>query len=110
MASADVLEITDANFEQEVLKSSQPVLVDFWATWCAPCVKLGPTIDDLAAQYKGRVKVGKLNIDQHTGVAMKYNIRSIPTVLIFRDGEVQKQFVGLVPKADFEKSLDTLVG
>ncbi|MCA9285960.1 MAG: thioredoxin [Phycisphaerales bacterium] len=110
MASADVHEFTDTNFDAEVLKSNQPVLVDFWATWCAPCVKLGPTIEEIAAKYKGKVKVGKVNIDQHSDAAMKYNIRSIPTVLIFKDGAVQKQFVGLVPKADFETSLNSMVG
>jgi len=110
MASASVVELTDANFDQEVMKSSTPVLVDFWAPWCQPCLRLGPTIDAIAEQYKDKVKVGKLNIDEHSAAAMTYRVQSIPTVLLFKDGAVQKQYVGLVAKAEIEKTIDAMLG
>jgi len=106
MASENVKEFTDANFEAEVLKSDLPVLVDFWAEWCPPCVKLAPTIDKLAADYAGKVKVGKVNTDESQNVAMKYGISSIPTVIIFKQGEVVQRFVGLRPERDFKEALD----
>ena len=106
MASEHVKEFTESNFETEVLNSDVPVLVDFWAEWCPPCVKLAPTIDKLAADYAGRVKVGKVNTDESQNVAMKYGINSIPTVILFKQGEVVQKFVGLRPERDFKEALD----
>lgn len=109
MATATVREFTDANFDQEVIKAGEPVLVDFWAPWCQPCKALAPTIDALAASYEGKAKVGKVNIDENMESAMKFGIRSIPTVLIFKGGQVQKQFVGFTDKSELARSLDGLV-
>lgn len=106
MASESVIELTDANFENEVIKSSEPVLVDFWAVWCMPCKALAPTIDKLATEYKGRVKVGKLDTDSNRDVAIKYNITAIPTVILFKDGQVSQKFVGVKPERDFKEALD----
>lgn len=106
MANANVREFTDANFDQEVLQSPQPVLVDFWAPWCGPCVKLGPTIDAVATQYAGKVKVGKFNIDENMAKAGSLGIRSIPTLMIFKGGKMQKQHVGLLGAADLHKLLE----
>lgn len=110
MASEAVLELTDANFESEVLKSDQPVLVDFWAEWCQPCRMLGPTIDELATDYQGKVKVGKVDTDSNRDTAVKYGIQSIPTVMLFQNGEVIKKFIGLSPKATFSEELDKVAG
>jgi thioredoxin 1 len=107
MASENVVEFTDENFETEVLKSSQPVLVDFWAEWCMPCRMLAPTIDKLADSYAGKVKVGKLDTDSNREVAMKYGISAIPTVILFKDGEVAQKFVGLKQEREFKEALDT---
>lgn len=93
------LEITDANFEQEVIKSDIPVMIDFWAVWCGPCKVIAPVVEELASEYEGRLKVGKLDIDNNQEVAVKYGIRSIPTLLIFKDGKIVDQIVGAVPKA-----------
>lgn len=106
MASESVLELTDDNFETEVLKSSQPVLVDFWAEWCMPCRMLAPTIDELANQYEGRVKVGKVDTDGNRDVSIKFGISAIPTVILFDKGEVVKKFVGVTDKQQFEAELD----
>ena len=92
------LTITKENFENEVLKSDIPVLVDFWAAWCGPCKMLAPTIEELAKEYEGKVKVGKINVDEQQELASKYGIMSIPTVLVFKDGNVAAQSVGFVPK------------
>ena len=108
MASENVMEITDQNFEQEVLKSEVPVLVDFWAEWCMPCRMLAPTIEKLARDYTGRIKVGKLDTDASRDVAIKYSISAIPTVILFKDGEVQQKFVGLRNERDFKEALDAL--
>lgn len=94
--------ITKENFENEVLKSDKPVLVDFWATWCAPCRMLAPTIAELADEYAGEIKVGKVNIDDEQELAMKYGIVSIPTVMLFENGEVKETLVGLRGKEEFE--------
>jgi thioredoxin 1 len=99
MASNQVLTATDANFDTEVLKSSTPVLVDFWAEWCGPCRALGPTIDELATQYAGKVKVVKMNVDENPGTPGKYRIRGIPTLLMFKGGQLVDQLVGAHPKA-----------
>ena len=93
------------NFENEVLKSDMPVLVDFWAAWCGPCKMLAPTIAELAKEYEGKVKVCKYNIDDDASVAIKYGVASIPTVLLFKDGDVANKTIGFVPKSDIEAML-----
>ncbi len=108
MTSPDVMEFTDTNFESDVIGSDLPVLVDFWAEWCQPCRMLTPTIEELAAQYKGRVKVGKLNTDTNRDVSIKYGISAIPTIILFHDGEVRKKFVGLTSKDQFQEVLDEI--
>ena len=109
MASENVKEFTDQNFEAEVLKSDQPVLVDFWAEWCMPCRMLTPTIEKIARDYAGKVKVGKLDTDANRDVAIKYSISAIPTVILFRNGEVAQKFVGLRQERDFKEALDAKV-
>ena len=110
MASDNLLELSDDNFESEVLNSDKPVLVDFWAEWCMPCRMLAPTIDELAGEYEGRVKVGKLDTDSNRDTSLKYNINAIPSVLLFKDGEVVQRFVGVTAKPQFKEELDKLVG
>ena len=106
MASDKVTTFTDDNFDASVLQASTPVLVDFWAEWCGPCRALGPTIDALAGDYAGRVSVGKLNVDENPGITVKYMVRGIPTVMLFKGGQVVEQIVGLADKAEFKKALD----
>jgi thioredoxin 1 len=108
MANAHVKAFTDANFDAQVLKASAPVLVDFWAEWCMPCKILGPTIDELADSYKGKALVGKVDIDANQEIAMKFGISAIPTVIIFKDGQPAKKFVGLTKKEDLAAALDAL--
>ena len=108
MASESVKEFTDGNFDAEVLKSSEPVLVDFWAEWCGPCRMMGPTIDKLATDYAGKVKIGKLDTDSNRDVSLKYQISSIPTVLVFKNGEVAHKFVGLRREGEFKAVLDAM--
>lgn len=110
MASENVLEITDENFEAEVLQSEVPVLVDFWAEWCMPCRMLAPTIDEIAGDYAGKVKVGKMDTDANRNTGIKYQISAIPTVMIFKDGELAKKFVGVTSKGDLAAALDEIVG
>lgn len=110
MASQNVHEFTDANFPAEVLKSSQPVLVDFWADWCQPCRMLAPTIEEVAGEFAGKVKVGKVDTDKNTKISVDYRITAIPTVIIFHGGEVKKKFVGLTSKGDLRNALNELVG
>jgi len=102
----DPIEFTDANFEQEVLKSELPVLVDFWAVWCGPCKMIAPLVKELAGEYEGKVKIGKVDVDNNQNVSIKYGIRSIPTLLIFKDGKIIEQIVGAVPKAQIVQKLD----
>ncbi|WP_375766358.1 thioredoxin [Archangium gephyra] len=109
MAGADVMNIGDAEFDNEVLKSDQPVLVDFWATWCAPCRAIAPAIEELATQYKGKVKVAKIDIDSNQRVAEQYGIRSIPTLLIFKNGAVAGTIVGALPKAKIEAAIQKVM-
>jgi thioredoxin 1 len=101
-------EFNQANFEAEVLKSTSPVLVDFWAPWCGPCKAMGPVIDKIAAEYEGKVVVGKLNVDESPVIASQYSIMSIPSLLIFVNGKVQDQIVGLVPKEKIIEKLNSI--
>jgi thioredoxin 1 len=103
---ANTIEITDDNFENEVIKSTTPVLVDFWAAWCAPCRAIAPTVDAIAEEYKGRVKVGKLDVDANTATGARFNVRGIPTLLVFKDGQVKEQIVGAVDKSVITKAID----
>src|SRR5215213_5079396 len=105
-ATQNITEFTDQNFEEEVLKSDKPVLVDFWAEWCMPCRMLTPTIEKLANDYAGKVKVGKVDTDNNRDVSMKYGISAIPTVILFKDGQVAQKFVGLRGEKDFKEALD----
>jgi thioredoxin 1 len=102
----NVVEFTDQNWEAEVLGSSQPVLVDFWAPWCAPCRLIAPTIDAMAGDYEGRLKVGKLNVDDHSGVAQRYGIQSIPTLLVFKAGRVVEQRIGAASRDELTRIVD----
>jgi len=106
MAAENVQTFTDGNFDTSVLKSAPPVLVDFWAEWCGPCKRLGPTVDALAAEYAGKITVGKMNIDENPKVPETYQIRGIPTILIFKGGQVVESVVGLAQKEDLKKVLD----
>jgi thioredoxin 1 len=102
MASEKVLAFGDNNFETEVLQSPIPVLVDFWASWCAPCRSVAPIVDSLADAFEGKIKVGKVNVDDNPATPAKYGIRGIPTIILFKDGKVMDQVVGAVPKAQLE--------
>lgn len=106
MAGKNVIEFTDSNFDQEVLKSSVPVLVDFWAEWCPPCKRLAPTIDKLAADYGGKVKIGKLDTDSNMQTASQYSISSIPTILVFKGGQIARKFVGFKSEQELRSAID----
>lgn len=106
MAASNVLTFTQSNFDTEVLKSELPVLVDFWAEWCGPCKMLGPLVDELAGEYSDKAKIGKVNIDDHPALASEYGVRAIPTMLVFHNGQVVDQMVGLKSKRDLKSSLD----
>ena len=109
MSSEHVVAVTDANFEQEVLQSDVPTLVDFWAEWCMPCKMLAPTIEELGDEYAGRAKVCKLDTDDARDTSMKFGISAIPTVILFNSGEVAKKFVGLQQKSDLKAALDEVL-
>ena len=109
MAGLNTLTFTDADFDRDVLGSEVPVLVDFWAEWCGPCRMMAPTIDTVAVEYAGKLKVGKLDVDSNGGTAMRYNIRGIPTLLLFKDGRVVEQRVGAVGKSEVVKMLSAHV-
>lgn len=104
-----VQEISDADFEAEVIQSSLPVLIDFWAPWCAPCRAIAPVVDDLAREYAGKLKIVKMNVDDNPLTPSKFGVRSIPNLLIFKNGEVKEQIVGAVPKGHFVQAIDKVV-
>jgi thioredoxin 1 len=101
-----ITHITTDNFESEVLQSGQPVLLDFWAEWCGPCKMIAPILDQIADEYKGRLQIGKLDVEESQGIAMKYGVRSIPTLILFKEGVVEAQHVGMLSKAQLTRLLD----
>jgi|SRR3990170_958177 len=101
--------ISDDNFEAEVLKSDQPVLIDFWAAWCGPCRMIAPIVEELAGEYTGKVKIGKLDVDNNQQTAIKYGVRSIPTLLVFKNGEVKETIIGAVPKAQIQQKINSVL-
>ncbi len=103
------LTISDDNFENEVLKSDQPVLIDFWATWCGPCRMIAPIVEELASEYEGIVKIGKLDVDNNQQTAIKYGVRSIPTLLVFKNGQVKERIIGAVPKGQIDQKLRSVI-
>ncbi|MEI6692298.1 MAG: thioredoxin [Chlorobium sp.] len=100
---------TDQNFRTEIVESDKVALVDFWATWCGPCMMLGPVIDELANDYEGKAVIAKLNVDENPGIAAKYGIRSIPSLLLFKNGQVVDQILGVLPKNQISKKIDELI-
>jgi thioredoxin 1 len=106
MASPLISSLTQDNFETEALKSSTPVLVDFWAEWCGPCKMIAPVLDELANEYQGKVKIAKVNVDEHQGLAAQFGVRSIPTLIVIKNGQVIDQMVGAKSKRDLKASLD----
>ena len=109
MAGVGVLEVTDASFDQEVLQSAQPVLVDFWAVWCGPCKAIGPIVDTIATTYAGKLKVAKVNVDQNSATPSRYGIRGIPALLFFKDCKIVDQIVGFVPQEAIEEKVKALI-
>jgi len=103
------VELNDANFESEVLKSDKPCLVDFWAEWCGPCRMVGPIVEEIAREYEGKLKVGKLNVDQNSQTASKYGIMSIPSILFFNGGQMVDQITGAAPKKQFVEKIEKMV-
>lgn len=104
--SEDVINVADSNFDAVILKSETPALVDFWASWCAPCRGIAPLVDEIAAQYKGRVRVAKMNVDENQSTPGKYGVRGIPTLILFKDGKVVDQLVGAVPKSQIKELVE----
>jgi len=109
MAVSGILEVSDATFDQEVLRSEQPVLVDFWAVWCGPCKAIAPIVDSVAAQYAGKLKVAKVNVDQNSATPSRYGIRGIPALLLFKGGKVTDQVVGFVPQDVIDQKIKRLL-
>src|ERR1700749_3319354 len=109
MAGLAVVEVNDSSFEQEVLQSDQPVLVDFWAAWCGPCKALSPIVDEVASEYSGKLKVMKMDVDRNQATPMRYGIRGIPALLLFKGGKVADQIVGYVPKETIDRSLARVI-
>ena len=107
--SNNTIEFTDQSFNTEVVQADIPVLIDFWAIWCGPCKAIAPVIEEIAIEYDGKVKVGKLDVDQNQKTAMEYGVRSIPTILIIKSGEVVSQIIGAVPKENIIKALDEIL-
>jgi thioredoxin 1 len=107
--AGDVVTLTDSNFKTEVLESQEPVLIDFWAVWCGPCRAIAPAVEEIAKEFKGKAKVGKLNVDENQEVAGRYGIRSIPTLLVFKGGKVVDQVIGAVPKSKLVDALNKAV-
>ena len=105
----NVIHVSDESFEEEVLQSDRPVLIDYWAEWCGPCKMLTPTIDEIATEYTDKAIVGKLNVDENPTIAAEYGIRSIPSLLFFKDGKVQQQIMGAVAKSDIANALDNII-
>ena len=110
MASDAIFEVTDSNFDQDVLKSEQPVLVDFWAAWCGPCRAIAPIVDELAQQFQGKIKVGKMDVDHNSATPMRYKVTGIPTLLVFKGGQVVEQLVGYRPKDAIQQALEKHIG
>src|SRR5438552_15972688 len=108
MFAANIVTLTETNFDQEVLNSPTPVLVDFWAEWCGPCKMVAPILDELASEYDGKVKIGKVNVDENQGLATEHGIRAIPTILLFKDGQVEETIVGVRPKRDVKSKRDAV--
>ena len=106
MASDAIIEISDSNFESEVVNSDVPVLVDFWAPWCGPCRAIAPMVEEISESYAGKIKVGKMNVDENQSTTMKFGIRSIPTLIMFKGGEAVDQIIGAVPKGEIEKVVE----
>jgi len=101
--------ITDDNFEEEVIKSDKPVLIDFWATWCGPCKMIAPIVEEMSNEYEGKAKIGKLDVDSNQQTSIKYGVRSIPTLLLFNDGELKETIIGAVPKAQLVDKLESVL-
>jgi thioredoxin 1 len=105
----ELITITDDNFEEEVIKSDKPVLIDFWAVWCGPCRMVAPIVEELATEYEGKVKIGKLDVDSNQQTSIKFGVRSIPTILIFKDGKVKETIIGAVPKKNIVEKLNAAI-
>jgi thioredoxin 1 len=103
MAANGIIELSDTNFDAEVIKSDVPVLVDFWAPWCGPCRAIAPAVEEISSSYQGKIKVGKLNVDENQQTTMKFGIRSIPTLIVFKGGKAVEQIIGAVPKGEIER-------